>query len=316
MPLESDGATIFAETRTPTQDELDECKHFHLTSQTAWNPDRVKLPQARWSIAEDRLKRLSKVEVVPGDSTTDDDEDELFNIDGFNRRVCSSVRVESIPRKVKRVSAVEFQGPTTPNTFVSTERRSDVSPEGLSNRWMIGLEQAKLTLKHTTQMFVRTAMLPLSRRYKADRIHRLPRLQGEWFTDTVDGRTKSRDGNRYGQIFANGAYFATIYPMDSKAKAGDALRVFCKEFGVPETLRFDGSKEQTGRNTEFTKQIRKHNIDFKISEPELHNQSPAEGVVREVRRRWYRVMFKKRVPEMFWDYGMRWVCETMNRTYV
>jgi hypothetical protein len=26
-------------------------------------------------------------------------------------------------------------------------------------------------------------------------------------------------------------------------------------------------------------------------------------------------MFKKRVPKIFWDYGMRWVCETMQRTY-
>jgi hypothetical protein len=59
----------------------------------------------------------------------------------------------------------------------------------------------------------------------------------------VEGRCKSKDGNRYGQIFENSAYFATIYPMDSKGKAGEALKTFCKEFGVPEEHRFDGSKE-------------------------------------------------------------------------
>ena len=320
VPLISSGATIFADTRTPTQQELDECRHIQLTSELAWNPDKVKFPAAQWSIAEDRLQRVaSTASSARGGSVETEEqrpEDELFNIEGFNKRVCASVRVSNLPKAFAKVSAVDFEGPTTPNTFVSTERRSDVSPEGLAERWMIGLEQAKLTLKHTTQMFMRTAILPLSRRYKADRIHRLPRLGGEWFTDTVDGRTKSRDGNRYGQIFANGAYFATLYPMDSKSKAGDALRVFCREFGVPETLRFDGSKEQTGRNTEFVKQIKKHNIDYMVSEPDMHNQSPAEGVVREVRRKWYRVMFKKRVPEMFWDYGMRWVCAIMNRTHV
>ena len=31
--------------------------------------------------------------------------------------------------------------------------------------------------------------------------------------------------------------------MDSKGKAGDALKVFCREFGIPEHLIFDGSRE-------------------------------------------------------------------------
>jgi hypothetical protein len=37
--------------------------------------------------------------------------------------------------------------------------------------------------------------------------------------------------------------------------------------------------------------------------------------VREVRRKWYRVMFRKNVPKLFWDYGLRWVCKTMSRTH-
>ena len=54
-----------------------------------------------------------------------------------------------------------------------------------------------------------------------------------------------------GQIFANESYFATFYPMDTKSKAGDALRVFCNEFGIPEKLVHDGAKEMTGNKTEF-----------------------------------------------------------------
>jgi hypothetical protein len=74
---------------------------------------------------------------------------------------------------------------------------------------MIGLETARQTLKRTTQCFLRSALLPLSRRYKADRMYRAPRLQGELYTDTVEGRCISKDGNRYGQMFANEAYFST-----------------------------------------------------------------------------------------------------------
>jgi hypothetical protein len=60
--------------------------------------------------------------------------------------------------------------------------------------------------------------------------------------------------------------------MDSKSKAGDALQIFCKEYGAPEKSRLDGSKEQTGKNTEFQQQIRKHNIQQHVSEPNMHNK--------------------------------------------
>ena len=102
--------------------------------------------------------------------------------------------------------------------------------------------------------------------------------------------------------------------MDTKRKAGDALRTFCQEFGVPDKLAFDGSKEQWQRKTEFMKQIRKSDIDFHVIEPDRHNQNPCEGVIREVRRKWFRTMIRKRVPRRLWDYGMRWVCKTMQRT--
>ena len=63
-------------------------------------------------------------------------------------------------------------------------------------------------------------------------------------------------------------------------------------------------------------QIRKNGIDFHVIEPERHNQNPAEGVIREIRRKWFRVMFYKKVPKKFWDYGMRWVCEIQQRTHL
>ena len=103
--------------------------------------------------------------------------------------------------------------------------------------------------------------------------------------------------------------------MDSKAKAGDTLHTFCKEFGVPEKLEFDGSKEQNMKNTELMKQIRHHNIDYNTTEKGYHNQNLAEGVIREIRWKWYRLMVRKRVPRPLWDYGMRWVTEIQALTY-
>ena len=105
------------------------------------------------------------------------------------------------------------------------------------------------------------------------------------FTDTVHGRTVSRDGNKYGQVFANHTCFSAICPMDRKVKAGEALRVFCQEFGVPERLTMDGAKEPIGSNSEFMHHNWNNGIDFHVIEPERHNQNPAEGVIREIRRK-------------------------------
>ena len=85
--------------------------------------------------------------------------------------------------------------------------------------------------------------------------------------------------------------------MDSKRKAGDALRLFCQEFGVPERLTFDGSTEQGQAGTEFMNQIQTHSIDYHILEANLHNQNPVEGVIRELRRKLYRVVVRIQVPQ-------------------
>ena len=49
----------------------------------------------------------------------------------------------------------------------------------------------------------------------------------------MDAICKSLEGNKYTQVFANKAFFSRIYPMDSKKKAGDALRLFFQELSVP-----------------------------------------------------------------------------------
>ena len=103
--------------------------------------------------------------------------------------------------------------------------------------------------------------------------------------------------------------------MDSQKKASNALRLFCKEFGVPKRLTFDGSKEQSMTGTEFMKQVRTHNIDYHISEPDIHNQNLVEGVIRELRGKWYRIMIKKQIPTQLWDYRLKWISETSSLTH-
>ena len=99
--------------------------------------------------------------------------------------------------------------------------------------------------------------------------------------------------------------------MESKALAGDALKEFITDYGVPDKIIMDGAGEQTGKRSTFMEQVRKHHIDYHVTEPEQYNQSRVEGVICEIRKKWFRVMTKKYVPKRLWDYGLRWVVEIM-----
>ena len=172
-----------------------------------------------------------------------------------------------------------------------------VSALDLSEWWFIGLETGHSNHQVNITAVLRSAILPLARRYRDDRIYGRPRLRGVVYTDTMHGHSKSLDGNKYAQILATEDYFAAAYPMESKALACDALKEFITDYGVPDKIIMDGTGEQTGKRSTFMEQVRKHHIDYHVTEPERYNQSWVEGVIREIRKKSFRVMTKKYVPK-------------------
>ena len=76
------------------------------------------------------------------------------------RRIIYSVKVSKVEVAVQDIPVAR--------TFESKERHTTVTPEDLSERWSMGLRQAKETLKHTTQHIVRSSKMTLARRYQAD----------------------------------------------------------------------------------------------------------------------------------------------------
>ena len=63
------------------------------------------------------------------------------------------------------------------------------------------------------------------------------------------------------------------------------------------------------------KQFKQHNIDYHISEADLHNKNPVEGVILELIPKWYIIIIKKRVLRKLWYYGLRWIYETSSLTH-
>ena len=62
------------------------------------------------------------------------------------------------------------------------------------------------------------------------------------------------------------------------------------------------------------KTVRHYNIDYQISEPDFHNQNPAEGVIRILRKKWFRTMMRTKCPKQLWDYGITSCLEVMSLT--
>ena len=130
----------------------------------------------------------------------------------------------------------------------------------------------------------------------------------------MDGHCILLGGNKHDQVLANQRYLSKIYLMDSKRKAGNALHTFCKEFDIPYNLTFGGSREQCGKNTTFMDEIRKHSINYYISEANLHNQKEVEGVIREIGNNWFKTMIRKTDSRQLWDYRIIWCSEIMSLT--
>jgi hypothetical protein len=204
MPLKCEGTILGVTTRTPTDKELqvDSCPHVILSSEYDWNPQNVRFPKASRTVEEEVSRTIGAVRTQGGNDDVDECNDEtkikLLDIGDLSKRMIASVKVKTVPRQASQVD-VEVQDVPQLKTFQSKGRHSTVSPEALSERWQIGLEQAKETLKRTTQRLARSAVMPLARRYRADRRFQTKRLDGMWASDTMDGRVKSLDGNRYGQ---------------------------------------------------------------------------------------------------------------------
>ncbi len=303
IPLTMEGTIIFFHSSTPTVLELDTCPHIHLTSDAEWNPHTVQLAAYARTVEVGVKTTDVNFNGNLGDVKADETEIGLAQIS----------TIYSFREMADAVDQQRIIGAT--NTFVSQKRHPQVTKEQLSERWNIGISQAKKTLEVTTQKGVRSAILPLSRRYRTDLMYNQRKLRNQkFYTDTLFGKSKSLSNNTCAQIFANESYFVKAYPMEKKSMAGSALRQFIRDYGVPEQLTSDGAGEQTGPKTEFMQNVRKYGIEHHVSEPHRPQQNRAESVIREVKKRWFRQMTKRRVPTRLWDYGIVWVCEIMSQT--
>ena len=182
--------------------------------------------------------------------------------------------------------------------------------------WCIGPNRARATLMATTRRGVRSALLPISRRYRSDKMYNIKQLDGKFATDIFYSDVRSVKQNIGAQIFSSKIGFAVSYPVkDSKSETlAFTLQDFISDFGVPKRLTFDGAQAQVGQHTQFMRTKPRHNINYHVSSPRRPNENPAEATIREVKKRWYNITRKKQVPPRLWDFGIAQICEITNIT--
>ena len=76
------------------------------------------------------------------------------------------------------------------------------------------------------------------------------------------------EGNTSRRITMAEKLHESLHYKSAKSMAGDALKEFITDIGVPDKIVMDGTTDQTGRKPTFMQQVRKHHIDFHLTEPE------------------------------------------------
>jgi hypothetical protein len=112
--------------------------------------------------------------------------------------------------------------------------------------WMIAPESVKKTVQLSMQRGVCTCLNPtLAQRFPTnDWMLRYKQLPHTTFTDTLFAGTPSRSGNKCAQAFSTSFGWARAHPMTRKGEAHETLSLLFHRDGVPQTMVFNGSKEQ------------------------------------------------------------------------
>ena len=64
------------------------------------------------------------------------------------------------------------------------------------------------------------------------------------YSDTMKASVRSRNGNKYAQVYCMRSGWTLAIPMQSKLDAHETLSLLFSQHGVPNILIVDGAKEQ------------------------------------------------------------------------
>ena len=143
------GSVLYAETFTPSEQELHQCPQIILSLPHAWNPQNVVFPKSLRTLEEEMvtLRHVSAMDSTGGDIKNEGIiENMMFSIDQINRKIPSLKRLKL---GKPSIDPGKSDVPIT-HIFQISDKHSDVTTQDLCERWGISISTAVNTLKKTT----------------------------------------------------------------------------------------------------------------------------------------------------------------------
>ena len=274
LPLEMRGCTSYLPVRYPTDQELNECKELHLTSN-----------EGEWG--GDIISSLNTEDVTFDDFDTYD-----------------------LDHNTLQLNEYEVMNNHFNLSSLSHSKYAEVSSEKLANQWGIGLKEASATLKATTQHYVTTKSGQITRRIKTKPHHlqynQLAGYLGMFSSDTFKSNVISTRMNQYSQLFANRGNYFKCYPLKTRSHVHHALDSFIHDVGVPAEMLTDNIPEL--KQGEWNNICRRRKIRTKTTEPHSPWQNHCELAGGIVKRKVRNKMRLTMTPVRLWDYCWEYVC--------
>ena len=136
-----------------------------------------------------------------------------------------------------------------------------------------------------------------------DKATRYNRINDHLFMDTMFATGKggkSIRGNICAQIFTTDRGFIAAYPLQSKSQVKQAIRLFCKEVGVPSTFIGDQSGEQT--SNEVRQYIKSVGSSLRLLEEGTPWANRAELIIGHLKAAVKKDLVQSNCPICLWDY--------------
>ena len=295
IPFFMSGSTACFETRCPTPEEMDTCQKIFMSDPEYWDPINVNFNISTVSENQNHHNNISEYDIAMSSIS-----------DGFRQRsffsnLINSVNV-TIPRRTADVKKIVPADKPTPDehgaSLFTSNRHHTISPEMLARKWGCGLNTARNTLAGTTQLGVRSAIGPITRRYRTDIVQlHYRRLNTKFYTDTLFMKCKSLKGKTCSQVYTDGEGYVRADPIENKRQTGDTLGRFLEDVGIPNKLIYDGAPEQVGEKSKFQQLMSKFQIKGHQNEAHTQKYNRAEDSVRELKRRWRQRIIRRRAPK-------------------
>jgi hypothetical protein len=133
------------------------------------------------------------------------------------------------------------------NGHVGMGKTVPIDFQTLAAWWMVSPECTQRTVQRTTQQGVCTCLNPALAQHVLTNHQKLCHkcLPHMTFTDTHIAGATFQSGNKCSQVYATSFGWARAHPMTRKGEAHETLSLLFQRDGVPQTILFDDSKDQS-----------------------------------------------------------------------